>query len=108
VHSFRCRLIVDAAAQALGQWALSETAGCMKVPRRSNAPCADDDPETILIGTNSRVVVRSMDWPYLGLAHRIGAHLNPVRAVDEPVENTIHQRRIANLFVPLYHGLTWR
>ena len=34
------------------------------------------------------------------LPHRIAAHLDPMGVVHEPVEDSIGQRRIADLFVP--------
>ena len=34
------------------------------------------------------------------LAHRIAAHLNAMSVVNQPVEDAVGQRRIADLFVP--------
>jgi hypothetical protein len=34
------------------------------------------------------------------LAHRIASHLDPMRIVDQPVENAIGHRRVADLLVP--------
>jgi hypothetical protein len=34
------------------------------------------------------------------LAHRIAIHLDPMRVVNEAVEDAIGHRRVADLFVP--------
>jgi hypothetical protein len=34
------------------------------------------------------------------VAHRVATHLDAVSIMYEPVENTVGQRRIADLFVP--------
>ena len=38
------------------------------------------------------------------LTHRIATHFDAMRVVDEPVEDAIGQRRIADLFVPACDG----
>jgi hypothetical protein len=57
-------------------------------------------PETIhILALVQRQKLRVRLLPAI-LAHGIATHLDPVGVVNEPIEDTIGQRRITDLFAP--------